>query len=57
MQREGYEVRFVAVGHRPRGAGRSKYGVWDRLIVGISDLLGVMWLRRRSRAPSGTKEI
>ena len=57
MLREGYEVRFMPVGHRPRGAGRSKYGVWDRLAVGISDLLGVMWLKRRFRGPDTPKEL
>jgi len=57
MLREGYEVRFMPVGHRPRGAGRSKYGVWDRLAVGISDLLGVMWLKRRFRGPDMPKEL
>ncbi|MEE8439527.1 MAG: glycosyltransferase family 2 protein [Micropepsaceae bacterium] len=57
MQREGYEVRFVPVGHRPRQAGRSKYGNWDRFVVGISDLLGVIWLKRRFRGPTETKEI
>jgi dolichol-phosphate mannosyltransferase len=57
MLREGYEVRFMPVGHRPRGAGRSKYGVWDRLAVGISDLLGVMWLKRRFRGAATPKEL
>ena len=57
MLREGYEVRFMPVGHRPRVAGRSKYGVWDRLAVGISDLLGVMWLKRRFRGPDTPKEL
>ncbi len=57
MQREGYEVRFVPVGHRARSAGRSKYGNWDRFVVGISDLFGVIWLKRRFRGPSETKEI
>ena len=57
MLREGYEVRFMPVGHRPRGAGRSKYGVWDRLAVGISDLVGVMWLKRRFRGPDMPKEL
>lgn len=57
MLREGHEVRFMPVGHRPRGAGRSKYGVWDRLAVGISDLLGVMWLKRRFKGPDTPKEL
>ncbi len=49
--REGGSVRSVAVNHRPRQRGISKYGVLDRLGVGIADLLGVMWLRRRSTRP------
>lgn len=35
------------VGHRPRGGGRSHYGMWGRLAVGLVDLVGVMWLQRR----------
>jgi glycosyltransferase involved in cell wall biosynthesis len=49
--REGGIVRSLPVNHRPRLKGRSKYGVFDRLGVGITDLLGVMWLRRRSARP------
>jgi glycosyltransferase involved in cell wall biosynthesis len=49
MLREGFEVRFMPVNHRPRGKGRSKYGVLDRALVGVSDLFGVMWLKRRFR--------
>jgi dolichol-phosphate mannosyltransferase len=57
MLREGYEVRFVEVNHRPRVHGRSKYGVWDRLVVGIHDLIGVRWLQQRSRGSGASKEI
>jgi dolichol-phosphate mannosyltransferase len=57
MLREGYEVRFMPVGHRPRGAGRSKYGVWDRAWVGISDLVGVIWLKHRFRGADTPKEL
>ena len=49
--REGGVVRSVPVNHRPRRRGTSKYGVLDRLLVGIVDLAGVMWLRRRFAAP------
>jgi glycosyltransferase involved in cell wall biosynthesis len=49
--REGGRVRSVAVNHRPRRSGRSNYGVVDRLWVGIVDLAGVMWLRRRGVRP------
>jgi dolichol-phosphate mannosyltransferase len=47
MSMAGYGVRFVPVNHRQRHAGRSKYGIRDRLWVGIVDLLGVYWLQRR----------
>ena len=57
LLREGYDVRFVPVSHRPRGAGRSKYGVWDRALVGIRDIMGVMWLKRRYRGPTEIKEL
>jgi len=50
--RGGGEVESVAVAHRPRLHGTSKYGMWNRLGVGIVDLAGVMWLKRRAfRAP------
>ena len=52
VRREGYDVGYVDVIDRPRHAGRSNYGMWDRLWVGILDLLGVWWLiRRRGRVP------
>jgi len=49
--REGGTVRSVPVNHRPRRRGVSKYGVLDRLGVGIIDLFGVMWLQRRAARP------
>lgn len=49
--REGGTVHSLPVNHRPRRRGASKYGVFDRLGVGIVDLLGVMWLRRRTALP------
>ena len=57
MLREGYGVRFVEVNHRPRYRGSSKYTNLNRMIVGISDLLGVRWLQRRYRTPVETREI
>ena len=53
--RRGGESVSVPVIHRPRAQGRSKYGVFDRLWVGIWDLLGVAWLARRTTHP-GVKE-
>jgi dolichol-phosphate mannosyltransferase len=47
FQRQGSKVISVPVGHRPRTRGRSKYGMLNRVWVGIVDIAGVMWLRRR----------
>jgi dolichol-phosphate mannosyltransferase len=49
FQRAGEPVLSVPVAHRPRERGTSKYGLFDRLWVGIVDIFGVMWLRRRYR--------
>lgn len=48
FRRAGGTVLTVQVNHRPRRHGQSKYGLFDRLWVGIIDLLGVMWLQRRA---------
>lgn len=58
----GGEVVSEGVGHRPRTGGRSHYGMWGRLAVGIVDLLGVMWLQRRrvvvdAREQTADKEL
>ena len=51
VQRHGGMVESVVVSHRPRTRGRSKYGLFDRLWVGIVDLFGVGWLIARARIP------
>lgn len=51
FRREGVEVISVPVNHRPRLRGRSKYGIRNRLWVGIVDLFGVMWLEHRMTRP------
>jgi dolichol-phosphate mannosyltransferase len=52
VKRDGYEIAYVEVIDRPRRHGRSNYGMWDRLWVGILDIAGVWWLiRRRKRVP------
>jgi dolichol-phosphate mannosyltransferase len=47
-QRAGARVISVPVRHRPRTRGTSKYGLRNRLWVGIVDLFGVRWLILRS---------
>lgn len=52
VKREGAGVVHVDVVDRPRRAGVSNYGMFDRLWVGILDLFGVWWLiRRRRKSP------
>ena len=50
FQRHGARVVSVPVSHRPRTRGTSKYGMLNRLWVGIVDIGGVMWLRRRYKS-------
>ncbi|MFT4563644.1 MAG: dolichol-phosphate mannosyltransferase [Gammaproteobacteria bacterium] len=57
MQREGATAISIEVGHRPRAAGYSKYGINNRLWVGIIDLIGVIWLRRRRFRLTNWKEM
>ncbi len=47
--RNGVTVRLSPVRHRPRTRGTSKYGVWNRVWVGIVDIFGVRWLQMRAR--------
>lgn len=47
MDRGGAKTLEVPVNHRPRVAGVSKYGIWDRLGRGIVDLLAMAWYERR----------
>lgn len=50
VQARGGIMKVHPVNHRPRMAGSSNYGVWNRLWVGLVDVLGVYWLKRRSKA-------
>jgi len=43
----GAKVIEMPVSHRPRIAGVSKYGVWNRLGRGICDLAMIAWYRKR----------
>jgi glycosyltransferase involved in cell wall biosynthesis len=57
MRREGYDIAYVDVIDRPRRAGVSNYGLFDRLWVGIMDLMGVWWLIRRKRSNPVVAEV
>jgi len=56
FQRAGCQVISVPVNHRPRTRGQSKYGLNNRLWVGLVDLFGVRWLIRRNPAATDTVE-
>lgn len=47
LKMEGYKVRELPVGHRPRLHGESKYGIGNRLVPSFVDLLAVRWMKRR----------
>ncbi len=50
--RAGGRVVSIPVAHRPRTKGRSKYGIWMRGLIGVVDLLGVIWLKLRHTKPT-----
>jgi glycosyltransferase involved in cell wall biosynthesis len=57
VRREGFEIVYVNVVDRPRLSGVSNYGFFDRLWVGIVDLMGVRWLIQRRRRIPVVQEI
>ncbi len=57
MIREGYQNLYLDVDHRHREVGQSKYTNWGRLMASVSDLMGVVWLKSRSRRPGSISEF
>jgi dolichol-phosphate mannosyltransferase len=51
FQTYGHKVDYVPVNDRARVAGVSKYNNLNRALVGLYDLVGVSWLRRRTATP------
>src|SRR5215475_7452497 len=47
LRMRGYRVLEIPVNHRARRFGQSKYGIGNRLFVGIADLLVVRWMKGR----------
>lgn len=52
VRMKGYQIVEVSVKHRPRIRGKTKYGIHDRLWVGLADTLAVCWMKRRLVWPS-----
>jgi dolichol-phosphate mannosyltransferase len=47
IKMEGFSVTEVPVSNNPRHAGKSHYGVWNRLFKSFRDLLAVRWMKSR----------
>lgn len=55
FQTYGLQVAYEPVNDRPRQVGQSKYTNLGRALVGIYDLFGVTWLRKRTLVPKVTE--
>ena len=53
----GGEIASVNVNHRERISGVSKYSNYQRALVGIYDLFGVIWLRKRTHSSILVRKI
>lgn len=53
----GAKTLEVPVNHRPRIAGVSKYGVWNRLGRGIYDLMAISWYQKRRYRPVAVTDL
>jgi len=51
FQTYGLKVDYAPVNDRPRLAGESKYSNLGRALIGLYDLIGVSWLRKRTVVP------
>ncbi|WP_417514422.1 glycosyltransferase family 2 protein [Minwuia sp.] len=51
----GRTTQMVEIGDRDRSTGSSKYTNWKRGLDGAFDLLGFIWLRKRTRNPKATE--
>lgn len=56
FQTYGHPLICHEVTHRPRASGHSKYSNFGRAVVGIGDLLCVLWLRHRTTLPGQVGE-
>ena len=56
FQSYGYETAYHPVNDRPRIAGVSKYNNFNRAMIGLYDLFGVTWLRKRTKKPDTAED-
>ena len=57
VQGGGAKTLEIPVNHRPRVAGVSKYGVWNRLGRGVYDLFAIAWYQKRRIRPIEYTEL
>lgn len=53
----GHDVVYEAVNDRPRLSGVSKYTNLGRALIGLYDLVGVSWLRKRTQIPPLVEDV
>ena len=52
MRIRGYSnIIEIPVNHRPREKGQTKYGIHNRLWVGLADTFAVCWMQKRMIFP------
>ena len=57
FQSYGHEIAYEPVNDRPRLAGVSKYTNLGRALIGLYDLVGVSWLRKRTTIPPIVEDL
>jgi len=53
----GHEIAYERVNDRPRLRGASKYTNLGRALIGLYDLVGVSWLRKRTLIPPVAEDV
>jgi len=53
----GVMTTEIDINHRPRVAGQSKYGLWNRLWRGIYDLFAIAWYQKRLLPKNNVTEL
>lgn len=48
IKMQGFTVIEVAVDHHARSAGKTHYGVWNRVFKSSFDLLAIRWMKKRA---------
>ncbi len=57
FQTYGHRVVYERVNDRPRLRGETKYTNLGRALIGLPDLIGVRWLRKRTMLPPIAEDV